>query len=78
MNKSNIAILVGIIIIVSYMLKACQQENMKPIDEKQQEGEIKEEKKKTEGGWWDNVTNCKLNGDNSLYCKPKEKWIFPY
>ena len=78
MNYINIAILVSIIVVVSYILKSFQRENMKPLEEQVKEVEIKEEEKKTEGGWWDNVTSCKLNGDNSLFCKPKEKWIFPY
>jgi len=78
MNKSNIAILVGIIIVAAYMLNMNQREKM---EVEQKDGkEIKEENKKEnkEGGWWSNVINCKKNGDNNLYCKPKEKWIFPY
>lgn len=76
MNKSNIAILVGIIIIAAYMLNLNKKEEMK-VEQKDGK-ELKEEKKKEEGGWWNNVINCKKNGDNNLYCKPKEKWIFPY
>jgi hypothetical protein len=79
MNKSNIAILVGIIIVAAYMLNLNKKEEMK-VEQKDGK-EIKEEKgekKKEEGGWWNNVINCEKNGDNNLYCKPKEKWIFPY
>lgn len=79
MNKSNIAILVGIIIVAAYMLNLNKKEEMK-VEQKNEKGEIKEEQKeeKKNGGWWSNVINCKANGDNNLYCKPKEKWIFPY
>lgn len=34
--------------------------------------------KEDEKGWYGDVINCKNNGDNGLYCKPKDKWIFPY
>jgi hypothetical protein len=76
MNKSNIAILVGVIIVAVYILNMNKKEQM---EVEQKDGkEIKEIKDKEEGGWWSNVINCKKNGDNNLYCKPKEKWIFPY
>jgi len=29
-------------------------------------------------GWWADVVNCKKNGDLEIYCKPTEKWIWPY
>jgi len=77
MNKSNIAILVGIIIVAAYMLNLNKKEEMK-VEQKNENKEVKKEEKKKQGGWWNNVINCKANGDNNLYCKPKEKWIFPY
>jgi len=77
MNKSNIAILVGIIIVAAYMLNLNKKEEMK-VEQKNENKEVQKEEKKKQGGWWNNVINCKANGDNNLYCKPKEKWIFPY
>ena len=29
-------------------------------------------------GWWNDVINCQNTGDMSMYCKPKDKWVFPY
>lgn len=29
-------------------------------------------------GWWADVINCEGLGNNNLYCKPKESWIWPY
>ena len=29
-------------------------------------------------GWWADVVNCEQNSSNNLYCKPKNKWIWPY
>jgi hypothetical protein len=82
MNKIIIAILFCIIIIVSYLLKSLNsysKDNMEVSnEEKSNEDKIIESEVITENGWWDNVINCKLNGDNSLFCKGKEKWIFPY
>lgn len=34
--------------------------------------------RKDDKGWWADVVNCRKNGDLEIYCKPKEKWIFPY
>ena len=31
-----------------------------------------------EKGWYGDVINCKENGSVDIYCKPKDKWIFPY
>jgi len=77
MKKSDIAILVGIIIVASYILNLNKKEEMK-VEQKNENKEVKEVKENKQGGWWNNVINCKANGDNNLYCKPKEKWIFPY
>ena len=78
MNKSNIGILVGIIILVGFLLNLNAKEEMKVEQKDGKELKEEGEKKKEEGGWWNNVINCKKNADNNLYCKPKEKWIFPY
>ena len=37
-----------------------------------------DEEFKQNNGWWNNVINCKDNGSNSIYCKDKKEWIFPY
>ncbi len=29
-------------------------------------------------GWWANVINCEDNGSLGIYCKPRNKWIWPY
>lgn len=29
-------------------------------------------------GWWEDTLNCENMSSNSLYCKPREKWCFPY
>lgn len=29
-------------------------------------------------GWWADTINCEQNSAHNLYCKPKEKWIWPY
>lgn len=29
-------------------------------------------------GWWGDVIHCRKNGDLEIYCKPTEKWIWPY
>ena len=29
-------------------------------------------------GWWQDVINCQQTGSIDLYCKPKDKWIWPY
>ena len=29
-------------------------------------------------GWYGDVINCKKNGSLNIYCKPKNKWIWPY
>jgi flagellar biosynthesis/type III secretory pathway M-ring protein FliF/YscJ len=42
----------------------------KPIDFNKDKGKKK--------GWWNDVINCQNTGDMSMYCKPKDKWIFPY
>ena len=31
-----------------------------------------------ERGWYGDVINCKNTGDLKIYCKDKDKWIFPY
>ena len=31
-----------------------------------------------ERGWYGDVINCKNTGSLEIYCKPKEKWIWPY
>jgi len=31
-----------------------------------------------EKGWFGDVINCKNNGDLEIYCRPKDKWIWPY
>lgn len=76
MNKLNIGICVLAIIAICYILES-KKEKYEPVEQKDEYKEIKEEEKKEGGGWWDNVINCKKNGDN-YYCKPKEKWIFPF
>ena len=77
LDKALIAICVVAIIAVCYVLDS-KKEKYEPVEQKDEYKEIKEEEKKEEGGWWDNVINCKKNGDNNFFCKPKEKWIFPY
>lgn len=29
-------------------------------------------------GWWADTIDCENSAQHSLYCKPKEKWCFPY
>ena len=29
-------------------------------------------------GWWQDVINCEQSGDVSIYCKPKDQWLWPY
>ncbi len=29
-------------------------------------------------GWWQDAINCEQTGATHLYCKPKEKWVWPY
>ncbi len=29
-------------------------------------------------GWWQDTRNCEQSGDSKIYCKPKERWIWPY
>ena len=29
-------------------------------------------------GWWSDATKCQKTGNLHIYCKPEEKWIFPY
>lgn len=29
-------------------------------------------------GWWEDVINCEKSHFTSIYCKPKNQWIWPY
>ena len=29
-------------------------------------------------GWWTDTINCEKNSAPNIYCKPKNKWIWPY
>ena len=29
-------------------------------------------------GWWSDTINCSKNSSPNIYCKPKDKWIWPY
>jgi hypothetical protein len=51
----------------------------KKIDEVKKENPVDFNKDKDQKkGWWNDVINCKNNGDMGIYCKPIDKWIFPY
>ena len=29
-------------------------------------------------GWWSDTINCSKNSSPNIYCKPMDKWIWPY
>ncbi len=29
-------------------------------------------------GWWEDVRDCEQSGALTIYCKPKEMWVWPY
>lgn len=75
----GIMIVVLILVVLIYMsYKKNKKENKEENKEEDKKESFTDAEFKNSAGWWNNVINCEANGDNQLYCKPKDKWVFPY
>jgi hypothetical protein len=81
---TGISIGLGILFVIFIIFKIIDVMYIKKKEDKKEgmEGKKQEEEidngKSEPVGWWQNIIDCKKNGNNDLYCKPKNQWVFPY